>query len=174
MEALAYCMARNRVQTGDLIGVRDVHGIVGRATVFFTRRPYTHTGVAVWLGERLFMAELNAGRNHLTAMSQLKDFDVCEPPVADRSVIERAIFDWLADPITYGFAAFVVIGLRAWLRIKTFIHWRKVIVCSGGSIEIYERAGWPEHSRMISPGELVEELTMKLKVRGGISAIEYL
>lgn len=166
MEPLAYAVARNMIQTGDLIGVRDVHGIVGWSTVFFTRRPYTHTGVALWLGARLFMAELNAGRNHLTAVSQLTDFDVCAPPVANRSAIESAIFDWLAKPIAYGFAAFILIGLRAWLRLKTFIHWRRVIVCSGGSVEIYEMAGWPEHSRMISPGELVDELTMKLSVRG--------
>lgn len=163
-----YSDARLQIQTGDLIGVRDVHGIMGRLTVFFTRKPYTHTGVAVWLGERLFMAELNAGRNHLTAVSQLRDFDVCSPPVVDRAAIERAVFDWLADPITYGFAAFVLIGLRCWLRIKTFIHWRKVIVCSGGSVEIYERAGWPEHSRMISPGELVDELEIKLAVRANL------
>lgn len=160
-----YAQARPLIETGDLIAVRDVHGVVGRLTVAFTRSPYTHTGVAVWLGERLFMAELNAGRNHLTAVSQLSSFDVREPPVPDRAAIERAIFDWLAHPITYGYAAFAVIGLRAWMHIKAFIHWRKVEVCSGGSVQIYEMAGWPEHSRMISPGELVGQLKARFEVR---------
>jgi hypothetical protein len=167
-----YAAARNLIETGDLIAVRDVHGLTGRLTCLFTRSPHTHTGVAVWLGGRLFMADLNSGRNHLTAVSQLSSFDVCYPPVPDRGAIERALFDWLAKPINYGYAAFVVIGLKCALRIKAFIHWRQIVVCSGGSVQIYEMAArllqgpaaWLEHSRMVSPGELVAELTRKLSV----------
>jgi hypothetical protein len=167
-----YAVAREHIRTGDLIGVRDVHGLLGRATVFFTRKPYTHTGVAVWCANRLFMADLNSGRNHLTALSCVKQFDVCDPPAGiDRTCVERALFDWLAEPISYGVLAFLVIGLRCWLGLKTFIHWRKIVVCSGGSVSIYELAadymqsmgmpipaGWDDHNRMLSPGELVEEL----------------
>jgi hypothetical protein len=80
--------------------------------------------------------------------------------------IEGAIFDWLASPISYGFLAFLVIGLKCFLGIKSFIHWRQIIVCSGGSVEIYEMAGWPEHSRMISPGELTTMVgPLRLQVR---------
>jgi hypothetical protein len=167
-----YQQARDQIRTGDLIGVRDAHGILGRLTMFFTRKPYTHTGVAVWCGGHLFMADLNSGRNHLTALSQLTSFDVCRlPDGLDRTCVERAIFDWLAEPINYGFAAFVVIGLRCFLGLKTFIHWRKIVVCSGGSVSIFELAArymqsmglpvpskWLDHNRMLSPGELVEEL----------------
>ena len=162
-----YLDARDKVETGDLIAVRDVHNILGTATQFFTHSPYTHTGVAVWLDERLFMADLNSGRNALHAVSQLRNFDVFHPPEGvDRGAIRRSIFDWLADPISYGFAAFVVIGLKCFLKLKTFIHWRKVIVCSGGSVQIYENAGWSEHSRMVSPGELTEMVgPLKLQVR---------
>jgi hypothetical protein len=173
-----YALARPQIRTGDLIGVRDVHGLLGRATTFFTHDPHTHTGVAVWLGERLFMADLNSGRNHLTAVSCLEKFDVYAPPLRlSRDLIETAIFDWLASPITYGYAAFIVIGLKCALRLKTFIHWRRIVVCSGGSVEIYEKAaaaarnlrnitvaGWQEHNRMISPGELCAELQLKFPV----------
>jgi hypothetical protein len=161
-----YAAARVQIQTGDLIAVRDVHNILGTLTQVFTHSPYTHTGVAVWLGERLFIADLNSGRNHLTAVSQLSNFDVCDPPSGlNRDDIERAVFDWLAKQIDYGFLAFPIIGLKCALRLKIFIHWRKIIVCSGGSVQIYEMAGWSEHSRMISPGELVDELSIKLEVR---------
>jgi hypothetical protein len=162
-----YAAARGQVKTGDLIAVRDVHNILGTMTRFFTRSPYTHTGVAIWLGERLFMADLNSGRNALHAMSQLKNFDVFEaPPGVAPERIEGAIFDWLASPISYGFLAFLVIGLKCFLGIKSFIHWRQIIVCSGGSVEIYEMAGWPEHSRMISPGELTTMVgPLRLQVR---------
>lgn len=150
-----YDEARTRIKTGDLIAVRDVHNWLGRLTQFFTRSPYTHTGVAVWLGDRLFMADLNSGRNALHAVSQLASFDVFEAPEGLKAAdIEFSLFDWLAKPINYGVLAFLVIGLKCYLKLKTFIHWRKIIVCSGGSVQIYEGAGWPEHSRMISPGEL--------------------
>lgn len=150
-----YLEARSQIKTGDLIAVRDVHGLLGKLTTFFTRSPYTHTGVAVWLGDRLFMADLNSGRNALHALSQLDNFDVFEPPYGLKvEDIEASIFNWLAKPISYGYLAFLVIGLKCALGLKTFIHWRKIIVCSGGSVQIYQGAGWPEHSQMISPGEL--------------------
>jgi hypothetical protein len=169
---MKYEQARALIKTGQLIGVRDSHGILGRLTRFFTRKPYTHTGVAVWCASHLFMADLNSGRNALRPLSQLQSFDVCDMPAGmDRTCVERAIFDWLAKPINYGFLAFIVIGLRCFLGLKTFIHWRKIMVCSGGSVAIYEQAadymrgfgmkipaGWDDHNRMLSPGELVDEL----------------
>jgi hypothetical protein len=175
---MLYSDARPLIETGDLIAVRDVHSIVGRLTVLFTRKPYTHTGVARWLDGCLYMADLNSGRNHLTAVSQLQAFDVAGPPEGlERSFIERATDSWLEKQINYGFAAFVVIGLKCLLRLKVFIHWRQVVVCSGGSVQIYETAAqmmreaglqppaaWLEHSRMISPGELFAELKPKLSV----------
>jgi hypothetical protein len=173
-----YTLARPRIQTGDLIAVRDVHGLLGRATTFFTRSPYTHTGVAVWLGDRLFMADLNSGRNHLTAVSCLEKFDVYAPPPGlDRKYIEQAVFDWLAVPISYGYAAFILIGLKDALSIKRFIHWRRIVVCSGGSIQIYEMAAatmalddrpappeWVEHDRTLSPGDLCAEMQVRFPV----------
>jgi hypothetical protein len=173
-----YQTARSKIQTGDLIGVRDVHGLLGRLTTLFTHSPYTHTGVAVWLDDRLFMADLNSGRNALHPLSQLGKFDVFAPPAGlERDSIEQATFNWLASPISYGFAAFVLIGLKSLLGVKAFIHWRKVVVCSGGSIQIYEmaaalmaRAGltpptaWVEHDRTLSPGDLCAELTLKFPV----------
>lgn len=173
-----YEVIRPNIQTGDLIGSRDSHGLIGRATRLFTRAPYTHTGVAVWLGGRLFVADLNSGRNHLTALSCLNRFDVFEPPAGlDRKYIEESVFDWLASPISYGLAAFVLIGLKDMLGIKRFIHWRKIVVCSGGSIQIYEMSAarmvldnlpaprdWIEHDRTLSPGDLCAELQLKFPV----------
>lgn len=173
-----YDTARRQIETGDLIASHDMHGFLGWLTTLFTRDPRTHTGIAVWLGGRLFMADLNSGRNHLTALSCVKKFDVCAPPPGlPRDLIENAIFDWLANPISYGYAAFIVIGLKCLLRIKAFIHWREDVVCSGASVSIYEAAagaalaqrgidvpGWREHNRMVSPGELARELPFKFPV----------
>lgn len=154
----------NRIDTGDLIAVRTAHSIMGRLTQFFTRSPYTHVGIAIRLADAIFVAELNGGRNHLVPLSQLADYDVyAQPP--DLIDIDGAIWYWLQRPINYGFVAFIVIGLLDWCRIQTFLHWRQILVCSGYCVAIYETAGWPEHSRIISPRELAACLALKLTVR---------
>lgn len=173
-----YQDARARIQTGDLIAVRGGPGIINDMTRYFTDDPHTHTGIALWVGEHLFMADLNSGRNHLTLVDQVAAFDVYDPPPGlDRDAIEAAIYRWLATPIEYGIPAFIVIGIKCKLGITAFIHWRRVIVCSGGSVTVYEGAAawmrawgrmpppaWVEHTRMLSPGELAAELPFKLAV----------
>lgn len=160
-----YAEARPQIETGDMIAVRDVHGILGRLTRWATRSPYTHAGIALWLAGGLYMAELNGGRNHLVPMSQLTAFDVYHAPqgLAD---IEAAIMDWLRGPIVYGYLAFILIGLLDRLRLNLYVHWRRILVCSGYCVAIYETAGWSEHSRIISPRGLAGLLTFKLGVEG--------
>lgn len=178
---------RQRIRDGDLITVRGQH-LIDHITSAVTASPYTHTGVAVWLDDRLFMADLNSGRNHLTALSCVPDFDVYAPPAGlDRPTIRAAVFDWLADPINYGMLAFVAIGVRCMLarllHLKLVLHWRRIIVCSGGSVMIFEMAAhmmtaagltppkaWLDHTRMLSPGELANELTYCYSVRAEVQA----
>jgi hypothetical protein len=153
-----------KIETGDLIAVRTAHGVMGRLTQRITSSPYTHGGIAYWLAGELFMVELNGGRNHIVPMTQLTDYDVYAHPDG-LTDIEGAIKKWLRDPIDYGFSAFPLIGLLNLLHITMFIHWRKIIVCSGYCVAIWESAGWPEHSRMISPRELAALVKLKLQVR---------
>lgn len=154
------------IETGDGILVHAAHGLIGSLTQFFTYSLYTHAGVAIWLGGRLYMAELNGGRNHLIPASQLADFDVySRPEEISRESAEAAVLSMLAHPIDYGFISFPVIGLLNFLGIKLFVHWRKILVCSGYVVAIYEAAGWSERSRVISPQELAEQLVIKLCVR---------
>lgn len=153
-----------KIETGDCIAVRTAHGILGRLTQIVTASPYTHTGIAKWIDGDLFMSELNGGRNHLIPVSQLTDYDVYAHP-DDLVGLEGAINAWLQHPVDYGYLAFAAIGLLNWFKIKAFVHWRKVMVCSGYCVAIYETAGWPERSRVISPRELTAQLTFKLAVR---------
>lgn len=161
---MRYEEARSMIRTGDCIAVRTAHGILGALTKILTRSQYPHVGIAIWIADRLYMAELNGGRNHLVPMSQLIEFDVYACP-AGLVNVEEATLNALTFSIEYGYAAFVLIGLLNWLRIKVFVHWRKIIVCSGFCVAIYEAAGWPERSRQISPQELADQLEIKLEVR---------
>ncbi len=151
------------INTGDLIAIPIAHNILGKATQYFTRSTYTHTGIAIWLDNELFMAELNGGRNHLIPIIQLTNFHVYKCP-DNLNDIYGSIRKWLSYIIEYGYSAFIAIGLLNWLRIKYFVHWKNILVCSGYCVAIYQTAGWQQCSRVISPGELTSMLNLKFKV----------
>jgi hypothetical protein len=182
--AMRYDQARPLISTGDLIAVRDSKSWLGRLIQRVTGNVYTHTGVAQWMDGQLYMASLNSGYNHLTRVSHLAEFDVFNAPIGlGRDMIDKALDAWLEKRIEYGYASFVAIGLECITgRRNLFDNWRSVVVCSGGSVMIYEMAGelqmaqnrtvpaaWLRHSRQLSPGELAGELLFKLAVREGIA-----
>jgi len=162
-----YAEARSLIEDGDLISVRRKHGFLVFWIRFFTRAPDTHSGIAIWLHDGLWMAELNAGRNHAVPLSQLErtDFDVYYPPVEDRAAIRTAVLDQLRVTVNYGVLALLVIGVLDFFRLDVFVHWRRIMVCSGYCVAAYEKAGWSEHSRMVSPRKLASWLKPKLQVR---------
>lgn len=162
-----YDKARKFITDGDMIAVRETHGFLTLFTKFFTRSGYTHTGIAIWIDDGLWLAELNAGKNHLIPLSQLADtdFDAYHCPISDVSMVRAAVLQSLRVKIPYGFAALFVIGLLCFLRLKVFLHARKVLVCSGYCVSVYEAAGWPERSRLLSPQQLADMLLKKLEVR---------
>lgn len=177
---MRYEQARQLVSTGDLIAVRDANTWLARLTRRVTGKPYTHTGVAKWIEGRLFIASLNSGYNHLSAVSHLSDFDVFNAPIGlSRDMINEAVDAWLDERIEYGYLAFIAIGIECMTkRRRLFDNWRSIVVCSGGAVMIYEMAAqlqkahgrrapkeWLRHSRQLSPGELADELLFKLAVR---------
>jgi hypothetical protein len=58
-----------------------------------------------------------------------------------------------------------VIGPLNFLRINVFIHARQLLVCSGWCVMVYEKADWPERTRILSPADLTKLLTLKFEVR---------
>jgi hypothetical protein len=157
---------RDLIETGDMIAVRSAENWHARLTQIVTRSPYTHAGTAIWREGDLYVAEVNGGKNHLTAIEHWDDYDVREcPPELDRAKVEASILDWLRRTVNYNFLAFALVGLMELLRIKAFVHWRRDQICDGGVVAMYEGAGWPEHSRVISPRALAAELKFKLAIR---------
>jgi hypothetical protein len=161
-----YQEALNNIETGDLIAVKGTEGFLTPFTRFFTRSDYTHVGIAYWMNGKLWMVEINGGKNHLIPMTQLADekFDVFKCPIEDKARVEVAIELSLKDKIPYGYLALFVVGLINYLRIKVFIHARRILECAGFCVMIYETAGWPEHTRILSPKDLTEFLQLKVSV----------
>ncbi len=164
---MKYEEARELIQTGDGIFVRSRRGFLPQMTIKFTGSPYTHTGVAVWLGKGLWLAEINSGMNHLVPMSQLDgmDFDVYHCPVADREKVKKNILQGLRKKIKYNFWALIVIGFYDWVGLSSLPNSTKALVCSEYSNKTWVESDWPEPLTKISPRGLAEKLSLKLQVR---------
>lgn len=161
-----YSDVRNSIKTGDLIGVKRRDGIFPIATRIVTNSPYTHTGIAIWAGGRLLLAQTNAGGCNLAPLSQeaVYDFDVFECPV-DRNACEGAIWQELGSRIPYGFMDCVRIFGYKVFGIPLPKEDGSDLVCSALSARIYKNAGWaPVGLPSIPwPGAVTDQLQNALK-----------
>ncbi len=111
------------------------------------------------------MAEINGGKNHAIPMSQLvESFSVYTAPGLSPKAIRASTYDTLRIRIHYGYVALFMIGLLNFFRVKKFVHWRKIMVCSGYVMKILEGAGWPESTYILSPGDLSQLLVHRFTV----------
>lgn len=163
-----YLQAKEFIEDGDLIAVKGKEGFLTPFTKFFTRSPYTHVGVAFWMHGGLWLAEINAGANHATPLSQFSnvDFDVYDKPKEATGSIKDAIDTALRVKIHYSFSSLFIIGFTNYFKIKERIRSRKLLSCAGFSSFIYEIAGMPESTRVLSPAELARKLSLRLQVTG--------
>ncbi len=143
---MRYEDARPLIQTGDLIAVRRRSGPFAVATRLVTASPYTHTGVAQWVGvkgsRRLLMAHINSGGASLVPLSQMSvyAFDVFPCPVGRREA-ERALFHAIGKKIGYSVADLVRIAAHIRLGLPLPAQGADFI-CSALSAHIYQQAGW--------------------------------
>ena len=164
---MEYAQAREHINTGDLISVRTAHSLINRLTQFFTGT-YTHSGQALWMAGRLWVTELNGGRNHLIPLSQWEgvEFDVhAHPDGLTAKAMEAAILNNLGKKVDYGYSALIAIGLIEWLKLSLVVKWNKILVCSGYCVKNWQDAGWREGaSRIISPTKLAGMVRFKFSV----------
>lgn len=143
---MRYDDARPMIQTGDLIAVRRRSGPLAIATRLVTDSPYTHTGVALWVGppgdRRLLMAHINGGGAGLVPVSQEVEFgfDVYPCPV-DRAEVERAIWATIGVRISYSVGDLVYILLYLKLGVP-LPQQGDDYICSALSAYLYLLAGW--------------------------------
>lgn len=168
-----YADVRNSIKTGDLIAVKRRDGVFPIATRIVTNSPYTHTGIAIWTGGRLLLAQTNAGGCNLAPLSQeaIYDFDVFECPV-NRDKCEAATWAELGSRIPYGFLDCVRIFGYKVFGIPLPKNDGKDLVCSALSARIYMNAGWePVNLPSIPwPGAVTDQLQNRIKFEVKASA----
>ena len=142
-----YADVRSHIRTGDLIAIRKRGGFLPTLTRWITKSPYTHTGLAVWVGDdhpRLLVAESKASGDFLTPLSQYAeiDFDVFTTPSQALAAIEEVIWQTLGQHVGYDFADLLVIGLNRLVGMPLPKADDSLKVCSGLVASMWLQAGW--------------------------------
>lgn len=144
---MQYADARDQIRTGDLIALRKRGGFLPTLTRWITKSPYTHTALAVWVGEdnpRLLVAESKASGDFLTPLSQYAevDFDVFTAPQQTLIAIEEVIWLTLGQHVGYDFADLVMIGLHRMVGMPLPKSDNSLKICSALSASMWLQAGW--------------------------------
>lgn len=159
---MRYDDARALIDTGDLIGVRRRSGPLAVLTRLITGSDYTHTGIALWCGGRLFLAQINGGGAGFAPLSQFVDFgfDVYDCPT-DKNEVERVIWDKFAVRVGYAFIILIRIALHILFKLPPPKDADGDEICSSISYRVYLLAGWNPRRELPLfpyPGEVIAAL----------------
>lgn len=164
-----YEEVRERIQTGDVLGVRGRGAFpwltrsVQRIGGLGDLSGVTHVGVAWWVEGRLYSVEMDGRHNVLRPLSQHVadgcgvDVYRCPVVVALPAHFDRAT----ANPIKYSLLDLLKIGMRLVFGSKTGRDGDGEMVCSTFASRWLQWAGWPPPTGfpdMPSPGELCRAL----------------
>lgn len=136
-----YVGARRHIKTGDLIAVRGT-GLFAAAIRTITQDPRTHTGVAIWLGNRLMVAETRGGVAAFSPLSQhaRHAIEVYDCPVS-RPAAHQAALELLGHEIRYDVFDLVALAAHELLGVSLPPEDGEMI-CSAVTYAIYRNCGW--------------------------------
>lgn len=111
---LIYNDIRDSIKSGDIIFTSS-DGIIGKLIKFATKSKYTHVGVAVWLGEHLFILEALRSGIALNLLSSYNKFDIINLNGINFSTIEN-LFKYNKHKTKYDYRASIVNGFKLFLN----------------------------------------------------------
>lgn len=181
---MKYSEARDRIQTGDCVGVktRSVGGWfvrLGQHIAGLKWAKYGHTGVAIWVNvageDRLMIAEMNQGGDMYRPLSQYVN-DGCEvaifcpPKGASMLMMGHTIRMMLDQHIAYGWLDLIPLGIQ--LVLRRFIGKNSVgkdgghdQVCSYFTMRLYNALGAKmDVPNRPAPAEVLDVLDLKFEL----------
>lgn len=157
------------IQDGDLVAVKSTSGGLAALIRLITGKPYTHTAIALRIDGALWLAEMDAGGNHLVPIEHIAHhaFDVFDFP-GDRAIVRRCALDSLKGRIRYDLLDLLRIAFDNLFHLRLPRTDRGGMVCSSYSGWLWRGAGVRIVGPLIiSPGALVEAIGGAPKLRVG-------
>lgn len=176
-----YAQYRPFIKTGDMIGIATgtLGGRIIQLGQIIAGLPYshiTHSAIAVWVGERLMVVEMNAGGNVYKPLSQYagKRMVVCAPPAgADLSQFDLGLDHITEHHIPYSALDLVRIGARLLpMRVIDTRGWGgdgdSDKVCSLLPAVVYRALGGDVSAipALAAPAEVAQSLSARFSIEG--------
>lgn len=161
-----YKTARRSIGNGDIIACHYRGGfwsLVRR----ITGSKISHVGIAVWLGQGLYVAEMQQGGNILRPLSQTtSDFTVYKNPVSANKT-KSVTLTVLRQRIRYAFLNLLLIGFNHLLHLRISNSSRAKATCGTFVRRILVRSGWHPGNlpKNPSPAQLVKQLQPKFFIQ---------
>jgi hypothetical protein len=181
MQTLTYAQARREIKTGDMVGIQTgtLGGRIIQLGQMIAGLPYshiTHSAIAVWVGERLMVVEMNAGGNVYKPLSQYagKRMVVCAPTAGtDLSQFDLGLEHITERHIPYSALDLVRIGARLLpMRLIDTRGWGgdgdSDKVCSLLPALVYHAMGGDVSGipALAAPAEVVQALRVRFEIEG--------
>lgn len=163
---MKYDDARPLINNGDCVAVVGGHGL---ALVTSELAKYSHVGIAVWLDNGLWLAEVTRTGNALVPLSKYAQFDVYACPVVG-DVKGYIVNDARAAPIKYDWSAWI--RLSWWYVVSRWFGYKRpddtqpdADLCTEFVSNVYAVFGRPRKQFIELPKEVVADMTLKFEVR---------
>jgi len=158
-----YIDIRSTIKSGDMIALKRPTTWFAKSVSFITGSEYFHVGIALWINDRLLLAQMEPTGDNLVPLSQYTEFDVFECP--KRTIgVEQFTWQILNNHIPYSFADLFKAAINILFHMK-LPQTPGCLVCSEMVEFIYKQCGWvTEYDGIPTPASLAKKLTLKAQV----------
>ena len=98
----SYSMLRTMIKNGDTIAVNG-NSLISKAIKFITKENISHTGIALWQDDRLFVVEMDMDKNVMVPLSQYEHNELhVYRHKSNIQITSDTILNLLNQPVNYG------------------------------------------------------------------------
>lgn len=150
------------VKNGDTIAIEGT-SLISKAIKLITGESVSHTGIALWLNNILYVVEMDMDKNVMVPLSQYANnhVQVYRHPNVTTEISSSIILALLVEEVSYGwfdiFKLFCYKTLNLSFMTKDTTH---SMICTSLNQKCYVNANLPIATGLLTPGELCAQLTL--------------
>lgn len=150
------------IKNGDTIAING-NSLISKSIKFITGESLSHTGIALWQNDKLYVVEMDMDKNVMIPISQYSNshIHVYRHPDLKTKIDESIILNLLNDEISYGW--FDIFKLFCYKTLKLSFMTKdttKSMICTSLNQKCYLNSGLSITTGLLTPGELCSQLTL--------------
>ena len=157
----SYSMLRTMIKNGDTIAVNG-NSLISKAIKFITKENISHTGIALWQDDRLFVVEMDMDKNVMVPLSQYEHNELhVYRHKSNIEISSNTILDLLKQPVNYGWIDIVKLFGYKTLGVSFLTKdTTNAMICTSLNQKCYKQSNIDITEGLITPGELCAQLEL--------------